>query len=195
MYKKLNNKKFTSFAKRFANGEQYLTISGNGEIYEEAKQYHWQEKAVYNRIKPILEAIANKLSTYNFATEKYLEKLFYSKGGIVERLIPTQRAYNAIANRKHECLNRISTGILVVEDGSIDLDNIEEEGLSPGKVIVYRQGSTPPTMLSQEIAIANVLEEELNRLEKEFLILGNIELIVDFAINVGKIMARKENKL
>ena len=109
-----------------------------------------KKKAVYNRIKPILEAVTSKLSTYSFATEKYLDKLFYAKGGLVERLIPTQRAYNAIANRKCEFLNRLSTGILVVEDGSVDLDNLSDEGLYAGKVIVYRQGSLPPTMLSQE---------------------------------------------
>lgn len=193
-YKKLNSKKFTSFAKRFANGEQYLTIGVNGEIYEEAKQYYWQEKAVYNRIKPILEAVTSKLSTYSFATEKYLDKLFYAKGGLVERLIPTQRAYNAIKNRKCEFLNRLSTGVLVVEDGSIDLDNIEEEGLAPGKVIVYRQGSIAPILLSQEIGITRELDEELKNLNEEFLILGNVELIVAFAINDEVIKARKENK-
>lgn len=63
---------------------------------------------------------------------------------IVERIIPVQRAYNALKNRKHEYINRIAGGILAVEDGSIDIDNLEEEGLPPGKIITYRQGSAPP---------------------------------------------------
>lgn len=67
---------------------------------------------------------------------------------IVARLIPLQRAYNAVKNRKHEFLNRISVGTVAVEDGSVDVDELVESGLEPGKIIVYRQGGTPPEMLS-----------------------------------------------
>ncbi len=56
---------------------------------------------------------------------------FWGKS-VIEKIIPVQRAYNAIKNRKHEYLNRISMGVLVVEDGSVDADNIEQEGLQPG---------------------------------------------------------------
>lgn len=86
---------------------------------------------------------------------------------IIDRLIPVQRAYNAVRNRKHEFLNRLSMGILTVEDGAVDCDELAEEGLAPGKVLVYRQGSKPPEILElgdmpQEFA----REEEW--LEKEF---------------------------
>ncbi len=67
---------------------------------------------------------------------------------VVERLIPLQRAYNAVKNRKHEYLNRISMGTVAVEDGSVDVDDLAEGGLAPGKVIIYRQGGTPPEMLT-----------------------------------------------
>ena len=67
---------------------------------------------------------------------------------VVDRLIPLQRAYNAVKNRKHEYLNRISMGTVAVEDGSIDVDDLTDGGLAPGKVIIYRQGGTPPEMLS-----------------------------------------------
>ncbi len=67
---------------------------------------------------------------------------------IVDRLIPLQRAYNAVKNRKHEFLNRISMGTVAVEDGSVDVDELLEDGLTPGKVIIYRQGSKPPEMLT-----------------------------------------------
>ena len=66
---------------------------------------------------------------------------------VVERLIPLQRAYNAVKNRKHEFLNRITMGTVAVEDGSVDADELAEDGLVPGKVIVYRQGTKPPEML------------------------------------------------
>ncbi len=67
---------------------------------------------------------------------------------VIERLIPVQRAYNAVKNRKHEYLNRMTMGILTVEDGSIDTDNLEEEGMSPGKVLVYRQGANKPEIMN-----------------------------------------------
>ena len=67
---------------------------------------------------------------------------------VVERLIPVQRAYNAVKNRKHEYLNRISMGTVAVEDGSVDVDEFIDGGLAPGKVIIYRQGGTPPEMLT-----------------------------------------------
>lgn len=69
-------------------------------------------------------------------------------GSVVDRLIPVQRAYNAVKCRKHEFLNRISMGTVAVEDGSVDVDELSEDGLMPGKIIVYRQGGKPPEMLT-----------------------------------------------
>ena len=70
---------------------------------------------------------------------------------MIERLVPLQRAYNAVKCRKHEFLNRISMGVLAVEDGSIDTDLVDGEWLTPGKVLVYRQGrkSAPSAQLGQ----------------------------------------------
>ena len=67
---------------------------------------------------------------------------------VVERLVPVQRAYNAVINRRHEFLNRVAMGTVAVEDGSVDCDDLAEDGLTPGKIIVYRQGSKPPEMLT-----------------------------------------------
>lgn len=86
---------------------------------------------------------------------------------VVERLIPVQRAYNAVKNRKHEFINRLSLGVLSVEDGSVDLDNLEDEGLCPGKVLVYRQGSNEPKYLQSE-SIPNGLNSEEELLLDEF---------------------------
>lgn len=92
---------------------------------------------------------------------------------VVERCIPIQRAYNAVKNRKHEFLNRISMGVMAVEDGSVDTDNLEEEGMSPGKVLIYRQGSTPPRLLSSgSVPTDFTLEEE--RLLDEFLTISGV---------------------
>ena len=37
--------------------------------------------------------------------------------------------------------------IICVEDGSVDLDALERDGLQNGKVLVYRQGAKPPFIL------------------------------------------------
>ena len=66
---------------------------------------------------------------------------------VVERCIPVQRAYNAIKNRKHEFLARLAGGVLAVEDGSVDIDDLEDEGLAPGKVLIYRAGSSVPKFM------------------------------------------------
>lgn len=95
---------------------------------------------------------------------------------IIERLIPVQRAYNSVKNRKHEFLNRLSLGVMAVEEGSIDLDNLEEEGLAPGKVLIYRQGATPPFMMSPGSVPAEFRDEE-DRLLAEFV---NISGVNDF---------------
>ena len=87
---------------------------------------------------------------------------------IVERLIPVQRAYNAVKNRKHEFLNRISMGTIAVEDGSVDAEEFVEEGLVPGKVIIYRQGSTPPTMLALG-SVPTDFDREEEQLLSEFI--------------------------
>lgn len=86
---------------------------------------------------------------------------------VIERLIPVQRAFNAVKNRKHEFINRISMGVLSVEDGSVDLENLEQDGLCPGKVLVYRQGAKEPQYLQSE-AISGELGKEEEALLEEF---------------------------
>lgn len=90
---------------------------------------------------------------------------------VIERLIPVQRAYNAVKNRKVEFLNRLACGILVAEEGSVDFEALENDGLAPGKVIVYRQGSTAPKFLETG-EIPAELEREEERLLAEFESIG-----------------------
>lgn len=92
---------------------------------------------------------------------------------IIERLIPIQRAFNAVKNRKHEFLNRLSMGIMTVEDGSVDVDDLATEGLSPGKVLVYRQGSKAPEMMN-DITMPSDFNEEENKLINEFVIVSGV---------------------
>ena len=64
-------------------------------------------------------------------------------------------------------------GILAVEDGSIDVENLEEEGLSPGKVLIYRQGSNSPKLLSSDSLPLDFQTEEKN-LINEFVNISGI---------------------
>lgn len=41
--------------------------------------------------------------------------------------------------------------ILCVEDGSVDIDTLREDGLHDGKILVYRQGARPPFVLTIDI--------------------------------------------
>ncbi len=103
---------------------------------------------------------------------------------IIERLIPVQRAFNAVKNRKHEFLNRLSMGVMTVEDGSIDVDDLAEEGLSPGKVLVYRQGSKAPEMMS-ETSIPSEFSEEESKLLNEFVIISGVSDVVSSSSNAA----------
>jgi len=101
---------------------------------------------------------------------------------VIERCIPIQRAYNAIKNRKHEFMARLASGVLAIEDGSVDIDNIEEEGLAPGKIIVYRNGSTPPRFIDGG-SIPYEFNNEEDRLLNEFITVSGVsELMRDSSV-------------
>ncbi len=98
---------------------------------------------------------------------------------VVERCIPLQRAYNSIKNRKHEFMTRLAVGVLAVEDGSVDVDNIEEDGLAPGKILVYRNGSTPPTFMDAGHIPSDFSVEEAKLLNEFITLSGVSELMRD----------------
>lgn len=80
---------------------------------------------------------------------------------IIERLIPVQRAYNAVKNRKHEMLNRKAIGVLAVEDdGNIDTEDLEEEGLYPGKILTHARGTKKPEFLENRDSTTDFDNEE-----------------------------------
>jgi len=96
---------------------------------------------------------------------------------MIERAIPIQRAYNAVKNRKHEFMNRIAMGVLAVEDGSVDTENLETEGLSPGKILVYRQGSAPPSFMNPGSIPAEFNREE-DKLLSEFIMISGVSEVM-----------------
>lgn len=98
---------------------------------------------------------------------------------VIERCIPLQRTYNAIKNKKHELIERLASGVLAVEDGSVDIDNLEDEGLAPGKILVYRNGSTPPKFLDAG-SLPPEFDDEENKLRSE---MNSLACISDITTN------------
>lgn len=133
---KIPSKTLKTFYKRFAYGEQYLIIDLLGQIIEQPKTFYWQEREVYNKIMSYIELLKCK----GVSDDK-----LYGRYGFVSRVYSLQVAYNKIKNNAMMIMNRYTCPSLCVEDGSIDIDDLDEEGLAPGKIVVYRSGSQKPT--------------------------------------------------
>ncbi len=101
---------------------------------------------------------------------------------VVDRMIPLQRAYNAVRNRKHEFLNRLSMGVIAVEDGSVDAEELADEGLYPGKVLVYRQGSAKPEFLDCG-SLPDEFEKEEERISNEFILVSGMSQVTRNSLN------------
>lgn len=122
------------------------------------------------KVEPYIERVGENM---NFATTFTMQYCIEVPGrfwpvSIIERLIPIQRSYNAVKNRAHEILNRKAIGVLTVEDnGGTDIENLEEEGLYPGKVLLHDRGTKAPEFLQNTDSI-NDFDIEAQRLEHMF---------------------------
>ncbi len=86
---------------------------------------------------------------------------FFGKSTI-ERLIPIQRAYNGCVNRIHEYIKHIAIGSYITEEGSIDIEEYEQNGQAPGAMLVYKQGSQPPTPIPNGVLPQEIMTERYN---------------------------------
>ena len=87
---------------------------------------------------------------------------------VITRLIPIQKAYNAVRNRKQIALNRKALGVLDIEDdGTVDIEQLEEEGLPPGKILTRGRGTRPAQFLRDGGGL-NDFDVEIKQLEREF---------------------------
>ena len=161
--------KYEKPTKEFKNG-RLITVAGDALLYYGELPYRVGENKTFGY--PFIKQECNPVSGSFFGTS------------IIERLIPVQKAYNAVKNRKHEFLNRIANGVLKVEDGSIDLDDLETEGLAPGKILVYRQGAKEPEMLSPLSMPADFSDEE-NKLLSEFVSISGVSDVSSSSKNAG----------
>lgn len=122
--------------------------------------YWYQSNLSFNIIKPFIDKLS-ALGVYDID--------LYGKGKIVDILIPYQIDYNMCKNRLIDAQNSFLHPILIVEDGSVDVDELCEEGLCPGKILVYRQGSNLPYLQTQvSVDEVNLLAEMCDRSLEEF---------------------------
>ena len=165
MMSKSFNKIKEQFNKRYAAGEQNLYIDEKThEIVEKEKSYYWQKNAVYNKILPMIESLSAKLNM----DQKMFDKVIYGVNGFVERMIPYQNAYNDAMNHRLEDLDKLRNRPIFVEDGSVDTDELAEEGEAPGKIIIYRQGSAAPLieqLKSNDVVYQDVLDDMMNEMQ------------------------------
>lgn len=180
----MTNKQIISFNKRFAKGEQNIEFGPEGKIVKVENQYCWQQAAIYNKIVELVEYF--EYNVKNITDKEEMAKLIYGKGGLVDRLIPLQREYNALKNRKSEFINRLVLGTTFVEDGSVDIDDLAEEGLAPGKIVIYRQGSIAPTTEKPSADTISFFDKELASISKEML-----DITLVYVDNVNKCASRK----
>ena len=138
-----------------------------------------KDQLLYDGELPYINSRTNQ-RTYPFIKQISIKQLSSFWGmSVIERCIPIQRAYNSLKNRKHEFLSRLTSGVLTVEDGSVDVDSLEMNGIEPGKIIVYRNGSTPPKFLDPG-TIPEDFEKEESKLLTE---LNNLSCISEIATN------------
>lgn len=86
---------------------------------------------------------------------------FFGKSAI-ERLIPIQRAYNGCVNRIHEYIKHIAIGSYITEEGSIDIEEYEQNGQAPGAMLVYKQGSQAPIPIPNGVLPSEIMTERYN---------------------------------
>lgn len=95
---------------------------------------------------------------------------------VAERLIPIQRRYNALRNRKAEYLNSCTIGGWLVEEGSVDLATWEQDSCGPGFIGEYSKGLGTPQRV-QNPPLPNEFETEEHTLLQEFSILSGVSEI------------------
>ena len=132
-----------------------------------------KDKILHYGALPYLNGVEDRRD-FPFVQQNSIDKAgSFFASSIIERIIPVQRAYNAVKNRKQEFLNRLTMGVVSVEDGSVDVDDLAEDGLSPGKIVVYRQGTRPPSVIGTGSIPSELIYEE-ERLLNEFILISGV---------------------
>lgn len=173
MTEKTKKKIRIKFRKEFADGKQNCHIDPEGNIVDDELRYYWEQRPIYNitgclvgYTKRYLNRSLKEDDNENFNN---FDEIIYGDNGLVDRLIPCQRSYNALKSRYVEFVNRLSFGEIIAEDGSVDTDELLEEGISPGKVIIYRQGSVAPQIIYKDPKTLQIINEQCDVVYNEML--------------------------
>ena len=173
MTEKTKKKIRIKFRKEFAAGKQNRHIDSEGNIVDDELRYYWEQRPIYN-ITGCLVGYAKKYLNKSIKEDdkesfNNFDEIIYGDNGLVDRLIPCQRSYNALKGRYTECANSLSFGEIIAEDGSVDVDELFEEGISPGKVIIYRQGSVAPQIIYKDPKTLQIINEQCDVVYNEML--------------------------
>lgn len=96
---------------------------------------------------------------------------------VLRRLIPLQRRYNAIRNRKAEYLSLCAIGTWIVEENSVDTKELEENAATPGFILVYKKGTGALPTRADNQPLPPAFETEQASLLQEFSILSGVSEI------------------
>ncbi len=125
------------------------------------------DKLVYQGDLPYMVG-EDKTRAIPFVRQVCIERPGHFWGvSIIERLLPVQRAYNAVKNRKHEFLNRCVLQVLTYEEGAVDSEMIESEGIAPGSHLPYTPGHPAPSFM-QNGSLPQEFNFEEQKLEELF---------------------------
>lgn len=103
---------------------------------------------------------------------------FFGKS-VIEDLIPYQRTYNGCINSIHEYIKRLSLGNFFVEEGSVDIEEVEQHGLEPGAFLVYRNGTSPPRRIENGALPNEIMTERYNLKSDMEYVAGVSQLMVN----------------
>jgi hypothetical protein len=195
MTEKAKKKIRIKFRKEFADGKQNIHIDPEGNIVDDELYYCWEQKPVYNITGCLVEYTKRYLNR-SFKEDdnesfNYFDEIIYGDNGLVDRLIPCQRSYNALKGRYAESVNRLSLGEIIAEDGSVDTNKLFEEGISPGKVIIYRQGSVAPQIIYKDPKILQIINAQCDVVYNEMLEIVRLFIMnycdIDIMLNLSNL--------
>ena len=157
------------FRKEFAAGKQNRHIDPEGNIIDDELRYYWEQRPIYNITGCLVGSAKGYLKRITEKNFDDLDEIIYDDNGLVDMLIPCQQSYNALKGRYAEYVDKLSIGWIVVEDGSVNTDTLAEDGLAPGKILVYRQGSVPPTISYTDPKVLETINEQCDAVYNEML--------------------------
>lgn len=91
---------------------------------------------------------------------------FYGKS-VIQDLIPLQRAYNKVRNKKQDFIDTIANNPIVMDNGAVDnMEDLEMYGIESGSVIMVHPGLNGPQILEYP-APPSIVESEQQGLEAQ----------------------------